>query len=83
MSAPPSHGTLAIVGTGIQAGRHFTKEAIARLKSADVIMFCVSEPLTRDWLLELRPDAADLSQFYADGKDRRTTYEEMVETMLG
>lgn len=83
MSKPPSRGVLAIVGTGIQAGRQLTKEAITRLKSADVIMFCVSEPLTRDWLLELRPDAEDLSRFYTDGKDRRISYEEMVEAMLG
>ncbi|WP_161851771.1 SAM-dependent methyltransferase [Bradyrhizobium sp. CCBAU 051011] len=82
MSAPPKLGILAIIGTGIQGGRQLTREAITRIKSADVIMFCVSEPLTRDWLLELRPDAEDLSRFYADGKDRRTTYEEMVESML-
>jgi hypothetical protein len=82
MNAQSSRGVLAVVGTGIQAGRQLTKEASARLKSADVIMFCVSEPLTRDWLLDLRPDAEDLSRFYADGKDRRITYEEMVEAML-
>lgn len=82
MSAPPKLGVLAIIGTGIQGGRHLTKEAVARIKNADAVMFCVSEPLTRDWLVELRPDAEDLSRFYADGKDRRATYEEMVESML-
>jgi hypothetical protein len=82
MSAPSSRGFLVVVGTGIQAGRQLTKEAVSRLKNADRIMYCVSEPLTRDWLLELRPDAEDLSRFYADGKDRRITYEEMVEAIL-
>lgn len=82
MNAQTPKGVLAVVGTGIQAGRQLTKEALARLQSADVIMYCVSEPLTRDWLLDMRPDAEDLSRFYADGKDRRITYEEMVEAML-
>lgn len=78
----PRKGTLAIVGTGIQAGRQLTHEAIAWLRTADRIMFCLSEPLTRDWLMKIRPDAEDLARFYADGKDRRVTYDEMVSAML-
>src|SRR6202022_2659249 len=43
---------------------------------------CLSEPLTRDWLLDIRPDAEDLARFYEDGKDRRVTYIEMVDAIL-
>jgi tetrapyrrole (corrin/porphyrin) methylase-like protein len=82
MSSSARQGLLAVVGTGIQAGRQLTKEGIAWLKNADKLMFCVSEPLTRDWILEFRPDAEDLSRFYEDGKDRRVTYEEMVQSIL-
>jgi hypothetical protein len=82
MSSPSKKGMLAVVGTGIQAGRQLTREAAAWLKNADKILFCVSEPLTRDWILDFRPDAEDLSRFYEEGKDRRLTYEEMVQAIL-
>src|ERR1043166_2834267 len=82
MPASTLKGVLAVVGTGIQAGRQLTREGAAWLTNADKILFCVSEPLTRDWILGFRPDAEDLAKFYADGKDRRHTYEEMVEAIL-
>jgi hypothetical protein len=82
MSSPSKKGVLAVIGTGIQSGRHLTREAAAWLKNADKILFCVSESLTRDWILEFRPDAEDLSRFYEEGKDRRVTYEEMVQAIL-
>src|ERR1700730_4992988 len=82
MSEHASKAVLAVVGTGIQAGRQLTRESIAWLKNADKILFCLSEPLTRDWLLDIRPDAEDLARFYEDGKDRRVTYIEMVAAIL-
>lgn len=82
MTSTSPKGSLVVVGTGIQAGRQMTRESIARLKIADVIMYCLSEPFTQNWILDLRPDAHDLSRFYDDGKDRSVTYEEMVEAIL-
>jgi len=82
MSTSSAKGLLIVVGTGIQAGRHMTSEAIARLQLSDVIMYCLSEPFTEKFILQLRPDAEDLSRFYENGKDRTITYEEMVEAML-
>src|SRR5262245_31429979 len=75
-------GTLVVVGTGIQAGRQLTNEAIAWLKNSDKVMYCLSEPLTSEWLRELRPDAEDLARLYTEWKDRRDTYQEMIKAML-
>jgi hypothetical protein len=41
-----------------------------------------AEPLMRRWLATLRPDATSLHCFYAPGKRRAETYQEMVDAIL-
>jgi hypothetical protein len=75
-------GSLTVVGTGIRVGVHFTPEARAALLHADRVLHLGSDPVMRQWLAKLRPDATSLHSFYAPGKDRAETYREMVDAIL-
>jgi uncharacterized protein YabN with tetrapyrrole methylase and pyrophosphatase domain len=75
-------GSLTVVGTGIRCGVHFTPEARAALLRADRVLHLGTDSLMRQWLATLRPDALSLHSFYAPGKDRAETYEEMVAAIL-
>lgn len=83
-TAPPSkkQGSLVVVGSGIQAIGQFTLQAAVHLREADSVYFSVADPVTAAWVLEQRPSAVDLNQFYADGKKRWQTYVQMAEVML-
>ena len=69
-------GSLVVVGTGIQLGRHVTERAISEIRIADQV-FCMADAFTYRWVESLRPDVHPLHVYYDDGKDRRRTYEEM------
>ena len=75
-------GSLTIVGTGIRFGVQFTPEAHAAFLRADRVLHLGADPLMREWLSTLRPDATSLDSFYAPGKERTETYREMVNAML-
>lgn len=75
-------GSLTVVGTGIRFGVQFTPEARAALLSADRVLHLGGDPLMRQWLSSLRPDATSLHSFYAPGKERTETYREMVDGIL-
>src|SRR5919198_5833795 len=75
-------GSLTVVGTGIRCGVHFTPEARAALLGADRVLHLGADPLMREWLSALRPDATSLHSLYAPGKKRRQTYGEMVNAIL-
>ena len=74
-------GSLIVVGTGITIG-HLTAEARAWLTIADKVLYCVSDAVTERFILSLNADAESLYPFYGDGKQRRTTYDEMVERTM-
>jgi hypothetical protein len=75
-------GSLTVVGTGIRFGVQFTQEARAALLRADRVLHLGGDPLMREWLSTLRPDAMSLHSFYAPGKERAETYREMVDAIL-
>ena len=75
-------GSLTIVGTGIQLGVHLTPEARAAIEQADDVLFAVADRLSAAWLSELNPKARSLASFYAPGRKRLDTYNEMVEEIL-
>jgi len=75
-------GSLTVVGTGIRFGVHLTPEARAAILRADRVLHLVSDPVAKQWLETLRPDAQSLHMLYAPGKERATTYLEMVEAIL-
>ncbi|AKS42899.1 SAM-dependent methyltransferase [Wenzhouxiangella marina] len=72
---------LVIVGSGIQLGRHMSPRSISEFESADAV-FALADPFTFQWLQSRRPELVNLSELYADDRDRRETYEAMTERLL-
>ncbi|HSM14219.1 MAG TPA: SAM-dependent methyltransferase [Thermoanaerobaculia bacterium] len=76
------NGKLTVIGTGIAGPAHLSAQSRAALEAAERVFFLVADPLSREWLLELRPDAEDLSDCYRTGRERADSYAEMVERLL-
>ena len=76
-------GSLVVVGTGIRTVGQLTTEAIAWMRIADKLLYLVSDSIAVDLIMRLNPDGAEsLQGFYAEGKPRQQTYDEMVEHIL-
>lgn len=75
-------GTLTVVGCGIKAVGHFTKEAEALVTWADKVFFCASDPVSDAYIQDLNPNSTDLYSFYGNDKPRVETYVQMSEMML-
>lgn len=75
-------GRLVIVGTGIGSIGQVTQEARAFIEQADKVLFLVADPVTSIWITRLNPTAESLLPFYSSGKERLTTYLEMVDRIL-
>ncbi len=74
-------GSLVIVGTGIQLGRHVSLRSISEIERAEKV-FCLTDAFTYRWVESLRPDVEPLHIYYGDDKDRRETYREMEAVIL-
>ena len=72
-------GSLTIIGSGIQAVRHFTLESCQVIEQADKVLYAVPDPITELYIKKIRPDAESLSDSYSEGKRRIKTYQEMKE----
>jgi uncharacterized protein YabN with tetrapyrrole methylase and pyrophosphatase domain len=75
-------GSLTIVGSGIQAVRHFTLEAIQSIEQADKVLLLVADPITEMWIKKINPNAESLADYYVEGKPRIDTYRAMNERTL-
>ncbi|MEA3002525.1 MAG: hypothetical protein QOH81_1313 [Sphingomonadales bacterium] len=76
-------GSLIVVGTGIRTVGHMTLEAVAWLKQADKVLYVVGDPIAEAMIKDLNPDGAEsLTPYYAVGKPRIDTYNEMIERIL-
>ena len=83
---PQPHGELVILGSGIKAMAHLTREAMVHLCAADVV-FGALNPTGPDrrWLeLTLGRPVVDLGQFYPESAtaDRRAAYVQGAEAVL-
>ena len=83
---PQPHGELVILGSGIKAMAHLTREAMVHLCAADVV-FGALNPTGPDrrWLeLTLGRPIVDLCQFYPESAaaDRRAAYVQGAEAVL-
>jgi uncharacterized protein YabN with tetrapyrrole methylase and pyrophosphatase domain len=74
-------GSIVITGTGMTLGAHITPICRSHIEQADVV-FTSAHPMIKLWLKEMNPDVRTLQCLYAQGKDRRITYREMVDVML-
>jgi uncharacterized protein YabN with tetrapyrrole methylase and pyrophosphatase domain len=68
--APESarRGSLVVVGTGIALVSHTTLEALAHLRSSEMLFYQVSDPATEVWLKRVNPSATTLNDCYRDGE---------------
>jgi len=74
-------GRLFVVGTGMQLG-HLTMESKNVISSSKKVLYLISDFLTENYVKKLNPTAESLSNFYEIGKDRRKTYDEMVDYII-
>jgi uncharacterized protein YabN with tetrapyrrole methylase and pyrophosphatase domain len=76
-------GSLVVVGTGIRILGQLTVESIAWMKRADRVLYLMDDPVAAETIGQLNPEGAEsLARYYAEGKLRKTTYEEIVEHVL-
>lgn len=75
------NGSIVCVGTGMTLGSHITPLCRTHIEQADIV-FCSAHPIMELYLKEIHRDVRSLQVLYAEGKDRRQTYRQMVETMM-
>ena len=74
-------GSLIIVGTGLRLG-HVTLESKSAIEQSKKLLYLVSDPITISYLEDLNKTAESLFKFYAEGKDRLTIYNEIIEYIM-
>ena len=74
-------GSIVCVGTGMTVGAHMAPIARSHIENADIVFFA-GHPLMEMWVSQMNPNLHSLQVFYAEGKDRRITYKEMVHAMM-
>jgi precorrin-6B methylase 1 len=75
-------GSLTVVGSGIKAGLQTTPEAKRWIEQTDKVLYLFADPVPATWVSKLNPSAQSLQGFYSPSKDRRETYEEIVEEIM-
>lgn len=75
-------GSIVCVGVGMTLGSHITPLSRSHIEQADVVFCSVSDSYVELWVKDMNKDVRSLQKFYAEGKDRRQTYREMVEAMM-
>jgi Tetrapyrrole (Corrin/Porphyrin) Methylases len=75
-------GSLTIAGAGIRPGLHATRESIARIRSADKVLYLLAEITPITWLDELNPSAESLDDLYRADRPFAEVYEDIVERIL-
>ena len=74
-------GSLVVVGSGIQFGRHVSERTLSEIREAGVV-FCLVDPFALGMIHGFRPDAINLGVYYGQGKDRRQTYREIGDAIM-
>lgn len=75
-------GRLTVVGTGIDVTNHLAPGATVAIRAAETVFYVLADPVAALRVEALNPQARSLDGFYAPGKDRRITYEEIVEAVV-
>jgi uncharacterized protein YabN with tetrapyrrole methylase and pyrophosphatase domain len=80
--ASPNAGSLTVVGSGIKAIAHLTREAEARIRSADKVLYLVAESISVRWIASLNANAESLADLYRPARQRASIYESIVSYIL-
>lgn len=76
-------GSLVAVGTGIRAVGQLTVEAIAHMRSADKLLYCVGDPIAEHVVKSMNENGAEsMFHYYEENKPRAQTYELMIQRQL-
>lgn len=75
-------GSIVCVGVGMTLGSHISPLSRSHIEQADVVFCSVSDSYVELWIKEMNSNVRSLQSLYAQGKDRRQTYREMVEVMM-
>ena len=76
-------GSLTAVGIGIRAPAQTTLEARSAIERAEKVFSLLADPLSEYWIHKLNRNTEWLGGLYETGKNRRQTYREMVERIVG
>ena len=83
VAANPFAENLVVIGTGIRTVGHLTLEAIAWLRRADKVVYIVNDPVAKAIIRKFHGrNAESLEGFYAENRERRQSYEMMVEAAM-
>ena len=77
-----SRPSLVVVGTGLQAAAQMSPLACTHVAQADKVLYLTTDVTAAAWLVANNAGAESLERFYAVGKPRAETYEEIVEHVL-
>jgi len=77
-----SPGSLVVVGTGIRTTQ-VTPEALAAIRSADVVHFLVADRIAATSIMNESSEARSLADLYAPDRQRSATYGAMVDRIMG
>lgn len=75
-------GSIVCVGLGMTLGSHITPLSRSYIEQADLVFVGASHHLVELWVREMNDNVQSLQVYYAEGKDRRKSYAEMVEAMM-
>jgi uncharacterized protein YabN with tetrapyrrole methylase and pyrophosphatase domain len=78
-----NRGSLTVVGIGYRIAGQITPEAESCIRDSQKLFYLTSNSTTGLLMHDMNPTAESLSDSYRGGKDRRETYREMVERILG
>jgi hypothetical protein len=73
---------LSVIGLGLRCPEQTSRRSMAALRQADHCFFISDNLEKQRWLAKLNPHFTNLMTYYAKGKPRRQTYEEMAECVL-
>lgn len=75
-------GSFVAVGLGMMLGAHLSPRSRSEIEQADIVFGLVSDAIVELWLQDIRPDTRSLQPFYAEGKRRTDSYDEMIAAMM-
>lgn len=75
-------GSLVNVGLGMTLGAHISPISRNFIEQADVVFVGASNQLVEEWVRTMNDNVISLQPLYAEGKNRKQTYEEMTEAIM-
>ena len=75
-------GSLVNVGLGMTLGSHITPLSRNYIENADTVFVAASNQLVEEWVATMNTNVISLQSFYAEGKNRKETYEQMTEAIM-